>query len=66
MAKCLTFNSLLRNLILTFDMGKVIGTWVIECALLGCTLVLSMKYVGEITSRDMTSSLVFLPNFWKN
>ena len=27
---------------------KVIRTWVIECALLGCTLVPSMKSVGEI------------------
>ena len=28
----------------------VISTWVIECALLGCTLVPSMKSVGEIVS----------------
>ena len=29
---------------------KVIGTWVIECALMGCTLVPSVKSVGEIAS----------------
>ena len=27
---------------------KVIGTWIIKCALLGCILVLSMKSVGQI------------------
>ena len=46
-----------ENLTLTFDLDlwpwpwvKVIGTWVIECALLGCTMVPSMKSVGEIAS----------------
>ena len=29
---------------------KVISTWVIECTLMGCTLVLSMKSVVEIAS----------------
>ena len=38
-----------KNLTLTYKV-KVIGTWVIECALLGCTLVPSMKSVGEIAS----------------
>ena len=38
-----------ENLTLTLEV-KVIGTWVIECALLGCTLVPSMKSVGEIAS----------------
>ena len=45
-----------ENFTLTFDLNqrsrsslvKVIGTWVIECALLGCTLVPRMKSVGEI------------------
>ena len=27
---------------------KVIGTWVIKCALLGCILVPSMKFMGPI------------------
>ena len=47
------FTHFLENLTLTFalDLGaKVIGTWVIECALLDCTLVPCMKCVGEIVS----------------
>ena len=35
-------------LTLTFDLGQGLGTWVIECALLGCTLVPNMKSVCEI------------------
>ena len=38
---------------LTFDLDvsvKVISTLVIECGLLGCTLIPSMKTVGEIAS----------------
>ena len=38
-------------LTLAFDLNiKVTSIWVIECALLGCTLVPSMKSVGEIAS----------------
>ena len=33
-----------------YSFFKVIGTWVIEYALLGCTLVPSMKSVCEIAS----------------
>ena len=48
-------NHFWENLTLTFDLNqvKVIGTWVIECALLklmSCTLVPSMKSVSEIAS----------------
>ena len=50
-ASCLVFNPFGENFDLDFwpwTMVKVISTWVIECALLGCTLVPSMKSVGEI------------------
>ena len=53
MTSSLVFTYFWENLTLTFDLDlsvKVIGTWVIECALLGCTLVPSMKSVGEIAS----------------
>ena len=44
---------------------KVIDTWVIECALLGCILVPSMKCVGEIASKIWPVLWVFLHIFWK-
>ena len=44
---------------------KVIGTWVIECALLGCTLVPIMKSVGEIASK-IWPVLWFFTHFWEN
>ena len=42
---------------------KVIDTWVIECNLLGCTLVPSMKCIGEIG--EIWPFFVFLPIFGK-
>ena len=44
---------------------KVIVTWVIECALLGCTLVKSMKSVGEIAS-EIWPVLYFFTHFFEN
>ena len=46
---------------------KVIGTWVIECASLGCTFVPSMKclLVGEIVSK-IWQVLWFFTHFWEN
>ena len=44
---------------------KVIGTWVIECALLGCTLVPSMKCVREIASK-IWPVLWFFMHFGEN
>ena len=55
MSNCLIFHSFLKNL--TFRQVHV--TWVIKCVLLGCTLVSSMKSVGEIA--DIASCLVFYP-----
>ena len=48
-----------------FDQRKVLGTWVIECALLGCTLVPSMKSVGEIAS-EIGPVLWFITHLWEN
>ena len=42
---------------------KVIVTWVIQCALLGCTLVPSMKCVGEIAS-ELWQVLWFFTHFF--
>ena len=50
MTSYLFFTHFWENLTLTFDLDQIIGTWVIECALLDCTLVPSMKSVGEIAS----------------
>ena len=44
---------------------KVIGFWVIECTLLGCTLVPSMKSVGEIGS-EIGPVLWFFTHFGEN
>ena len=33
-----------------FDLDRIIGTWVMECSLLDCTLVPCVKSVGEIAS----------------
>ena len=44
---------------------KVIRTWVIECALLGCTLVLSIQSVGEIPS-EIWPVLWFFTHFFGN
>ena len=44
------FTHIGENLTLTFDLDQI-STWVIECTLLGCTLVPSMKCVGEIASK---------------
>ena len=41
----------------------VIGTWVIECALLGCTLVPTMKCVGEIASKIWQVLRFFFTHF---
>ena len=41
---------------------KVIGTWVIECTLLGCTFVPSKKCVGEIAS-EIWPVLWFVTHF---
>ena len=47
-----------------FDLNLWPWPWVIECALLGCTLVPSMKSVVEIASEIWPcSSLIFYP-FW--
>ena len=43
---------------------KVISPWVIECTLLGCTLVPRMKSVGEIASK-YDQFFGFLPIFMK-
>ena len=53
MASFLVFLTIWGNLTLTCDLdhsSQVIVTWVVECASLVCTLVLSMKSVGEIAS----------------
>ena len=44
---------------------KVIGIWVIECALLSCILVLNMKSVGEIASEIWPVLCLFM-HFWEN
>ena len=44
---------------------KVIGTWAIDWALLSCTLVPSMKSVGEIAS-EVWPVLCFFTHFWEN
>ena len=57
----IVYNLNLSLIIDKFDLdlqAKVIITWVIECALLGCTLVPSIKSVGEIAS-EIASCLVF-------
>ena len=56
MASCLVFYDFGENLNLTSELDlrtkvKVIGTWVIECASMGCTLVPSIMSTGEITSK---------------
>ena len=38
---------------------KHMANWVIECALMGCTLVPSMKSVGEIASEIWPIFLAF-------
>ena len=43
---------------------KVIGTWVIECTLLGCTLVPSRKCVGEIASEIWPVLHFFFTHFF--
>ena len=51
MASCLLFKPFLGRFDLDlwpYPKVKVISTWVIECALLGCTLVPRIKSVGEI------------------
>ena len=72
MASCLVFNPFWANFELDFDLDlwpwpkvKDIGTWIIECVLLGCTLVPSTKSVGKNSLQDMTSSL-FFSHFWEN
>ena len=45
---------------------KVIGTWVIECALLGCTLVPIMKCVGEIASKIWPVLCFFFTHLLEN
>ena len=44
---------------------KVFGTWVIKCALLGCTLLPSMKSVGEIAS-EIWPVLWYFTHFGEN
>ena len=44
---------------------KVIGTWVNECALLGCTLEPCMKSVDEIAS-EIWPALWCFTHFWTN
>ena len=68
MASCLVFYSFFENFTLTFDLDqkiKVISTWVIGCAFMGCTLVPSMKSVGEIASK-ICPVLWFFTHFWQN
>ena len=61
----------LKKLTLTLTLGqghrkvKVIDTWVIACALLSCTLVPSMKSVGQIAS-EKCPVLCFLHIFLEN
>ena len=57
-----------ENLTLTFDLDlrSVIGTWVIECASLGCTLVPGMKSVVEIASEIWPILCFFLPILREN
>ena len=71
MTSSLVFTHFGANLTLTFEFDlwpwtsvKVIGTWVIECVFMGCTLVPSMKSVGEITS-EIWPDVKFLHFFWK-
>ena len=68
MASCLVFNPFWEKFELDLwpsPKVKVIGTWVIECALLGCTLVPSMKCVEEIASK-IWPVLCFFMHFWEN
>ena len=68
MASCLVFYPIWGkfNLDLSpWPLVKVIVTWVIECALLGCTLVPSMKSVGEIVSEIWPVLWFFTLFNWK-
>ena len=64
---CLVFNPFWEKIDLDLwprPKVKVIDTWVIECALLGCTLVPGMKSVGDIASA-IWPVLWFLTHFWE-
>ena len=61
MASSLVFSPFWGNIYIDlWPSVKVTGTWFIECALLGCTLVPSMKSVSEIAS-DIWPVLCFFP-----
>ena len=64
MPSCFVFYLFLGKLDVDLSV-KVIGTWVIERALMGCTLVPSMKSVGECPSR-LDQFFGLLQIFWEN
>ena len=61
----MTISLVLYPFLKKLTLVKVIDTWVIACALLSCTLVPSMKSVGQIAS-EKCPVLCFLHIFLEN